>query len=74
VVGGRLGRAEVARFAATRDADGDGATAAHAGGGGGGGGHERGRGWTDGVDSWKRTDGADSPKAEPEKAGYPLPS
>jgi hypothetical protein len=38
VVGGRLGRAEVARFAATRDADGDGATAAHAGGGGGGGG------------------------------------
>jgi hypothetical protein len=34
-------------------------------------GNERVRGWANGVDSQKRTDGVDSPKAEREKAGYP---
>jgi hypothetical protein len=32
---------------------------------------ERGHGRVDGVDSRKRADGADSPKAELGKAGYP---
>jgi hypothetical protein len=35
-------------------------------------GDERGRGRADGVDLRKRADGADSPKAEPGEAAYPL--
>jgi hypothetical protein len=48
---------------------GGGGGARRGGGGGGGGGHERGRGRVDGVDSRKRSDGADSPKAEPANQG-----
>jgi hypothetical protein len=38
----------------------------------GGWGDERGRGRADGVDLRKRGDDADSPKAEPGEAAYPL--
>jgi hypothetical protein len=51
---------------------GGGAPGAPGGGGGGGGGNERGRGRANGVDLPNRTDGADSPKAEPGEAVYPL--
>jgi hypothetical protein len=46
--------------------------AAHAGWGRGRRGDERGCGRADGVDLRKQTNGADSPKAEPGEAAYPL--
>jgi hypothetical protein len=51
---------------------GGGAVVAHVGWGRGRRGDERGRGRADGVDLRKGADGADSPKAEPGEAVYPL--
>jgi hypothetical protein len=47
------------------------AAATHAGWGWGRRGDGRGHGQADGVDLWKRADGADSPKAEPGRQPTP---